>query len=246
MPESYETRLDEDAPPVRELSKAQRRLLGVLVEKAFTTPDQYPLTLKAATSGANQKSNRDPVANYSENAVWDALDQLRELGLVAVVHPESGRTERFRHYMRKRFPFSEPQLAIMTELMLRGRQQLGELRSRASRMVSIESLDELRRELTGLQELGYVQASGSLERRGIEVDHTLYTNDEKNRLPEMLTPTVSETPEIFPDESKALPGAIAVDHSQEISQLREEVESLRNTVEELKDDLSDLRRSLGA
>jgi hypothetical protein len=97
-------------PAPKELTKGQRRVLGVLVEKAITTPDQYPLTLKALTAGCNQKSNRDPITNYNEETVEQYLDELRGLGLVACVHTESGRTERFRHYVRKRYPFNEAQL----------------------------------------------------------------------------------------------------------------------------------------
>jgi len=105
---------------ITELSKPQRRVLGVLLEKAFTTPDQYPLTLKAITTGCNQKSNRDPISNYSESQVFETLESLREIGVAAVIHSESGRSERYRHYMRHRFNFTEPQLAILTELWLRG------------------------------------------------------------------------------------------------------------------------------
>src|SRR5690606_38507486 len=102
----------EERAAVRVLTRPQRRVLGVLVEKGLTTPDSYPLTLKAVTTGCNQKSNRDPVTNYSEDAVEETLDELRQLGLVAVVHTESGRTERYRHYVRKKYPFTEQQLAI--------------------------------------------------------------------------------------------------------------------------------------
>src|SRR5262245_57920311 len=102
----------EITTPIKELSKPARRVLGVLVEKGITTPEYYPLTLKAVTSGCNQKSNRSPITNYSEEDVYDILEKLRELGLVAVVHTESGRTERFQHYVRKRFTLTEPQLAI--------------------------------------------------------------------------------------------------------------------------------------
>ena len=121
---------EQDAPPITELNKGQRRVLGTLLEKAFTTPEAYPLTVKALTAGCNQKSNRHPLTEYSEDDVLEVLDQLRQMGLVAVVHTETGRTERFRHYMRKRFTFSEPQLAVLTELLLRGRQSIGDLRAR--------------------------------------------------------------------------------------------------------------------
>ncbi|HET6326413.1 MAG TPA: DUF480 domain-containing protein [Planctomycetaceae bacterium] len=173
---------EQDAPPITELSKAQRRVLGTLLEKAFTTPEAYPLTVKALTAGCNQKSNRHPLTEYSEDDVHDVLDQLRQMGLVAVVHTETGRTERFRHYMRKRFTFSEPQLAVLTELLLRGRQSIGDLRSRASRMVAIESLDELRVALRGLMEQKYLQANTGLERRGVEVDHNFYGAGENKKL----------------------------------------------------------------
>jgi len=173
---------DIAAPPVTELSKGQRRVLGVLLEKAFTTPENYPLTVKALTAGCNQKSNRDPVTNYDEDEVLSILDELRGMGLVAVVHTESGRTERFRHYVRKRFQYTEQQLAIFTELLLRGRQSAGDLRSRASRMVPIDSLDDLREALRGLQSQNAVQASGSLERRGVEIDHNFYQPREGRKL----------------------------------------------------------------
>ncbi|MCA9117982.1 MAG: DUF480 domain-containing protein [Planctomycetaceae bacterium] len=168
-----------DLPPVTELTRQQRRVLGVLSEKAFTTPEYYPLTLKAVIAGCNQKSNRDPVVNYSEDDVAEVLEQLREMSLTTVIYPQSGRTERYRHFLRHRFTFTEPQLAILTELLLRGRQSLGELRSRASRMVPIDSLGQLREELQGLIELGHAEASGDLERRGIEVDHTFYLPKER-------------------------------------------------------------------
>src|SRR5579872_6773241 len=97
--------IEQVGTPVTEFTKGQRRVLGTLLEKAFTTPEVYPLTVKALTAGCNQKSNRHPLTEYSEDDVLDILDQLRQLGLVAVVHTETGRTERFRHYVRKRYPW---------------------------------------------------------------------------------------------------------------------------------------------
>ncbi len=185
---------DTEKPTVRQLSKTQRRVLGVLVEKGFTTPEYYPLTLKAATTGCNQKSNRSPITHYSEDTVEETMDELRKLGLVAVVHTESGRTERYRHFMRQRYPFTETQLAIITELLLRGCQQTGELRSRASRMAPIASLDELRADLRELARQGYVQSSGPLERRGIDVAHTLYEPHEPPVFGVAVTPPQNATP----------------------------------------------------
>jgi len=237
------TDTDENLPPVRELSRSQRRVLGVLIEKGMTTPDQYPLTLKAATAGCNQKSNREPVTNYSEDDVLRVLDELREMGLVAVVLPSTGRTERYRHFVRKRFTFSEPQIAILAELWLRGRQQLGELRSRASRMVAIDSLDDLRQELQRLLDAGYLQSSGSLERRGIEVDHNFYRATEGQKL-EQTSGDEPEPPEM---PLSATSATAAVSHpagegasSVEVQQLRVRQEELEFEVEQLREQLSDL------
>jgi len=118
---------DEQLPPITSLSSAQRRVLGTMIEKALTVPESYPMTLKALTTGCNQKSSRHPITNYQEADVEETVGELRELGLAAVVHTESGRTERFRHYVRRRFSsLSEPQVAILGELLLRGRQSVGD------------------------------------------------------------------------------------------------------------------------
>src|SRR5579864_1862442 len=164
-----------ELPPLTSLSPAQRRVLGTMIEKGLTVPESYPMTLKGLTTGCNQKSARHPITNYQEADVEETLGELRELGLAAVVHTESGRTERFRHYVRRRFStLSEPQVAILGELLLRGRQSVGDLRGRASRMAppgSLESLEQLRTELTGLVSMKLVQSDGPLDRRGVEIDH---------------------------------------------------------------------------
>jgi len=236
--------------PLTTLSRKQRRVLGVLLEKAFTTPDQYPLTLKAVTSGCNQKNNRDPVSNYDEEDVANTLQELAKIGFVGVLHTESGRTERYRHYLRHRTKHTEPQLAILTELMLRGKQQLGELRTRASRMVAIDSLEQLRQELQTLAEQNLVRANGPLERRGIEVDHNLYPAGEnheplgayREEAPAATEPISRPTPRAAPstDDSR-----VAAMESQ-VEQLQDELSELRDRVAELTDEVASLRRQLGA
>ncbi|REJ72082.1 MAG: DUF480 domain-containing protein [Planctomycetota bacterium] len=248
----------ESAPP-RELSKSQRRVLGVLIEKGLTTPDQYPLTLKSLTTGCNQKSNRSPVTNYSEDAVEETVDELRQMGLAAVVHTGGGRTERFRHYARKRFPFSEVQLAVMAELWLRGRQQIGELRSRASRMCSIDSLDDLRSQLADLQSRGFVQADGPLERRGVSVDHAFYASSEAVRMasePDEVEakPGIGETgvnrpasapPEVGSDELADVQASIDELRTAQ-RELASEMQSAIERIREIAEEVSDLRTQLGA
>jgi uncharacterized protein len=230
---------DQTVPGPKRIARGPRRVLGVLLEKAFTTPDVYPLTVKACTSGCNQKNNRDPVTNYSEEQVREILDELREAGVAAVVHTDGGRAERFRHYMRKRYPFSEVQLAIVTELLLRGRQQPGELRTRASRMVPIDSQEILKAALVELQEQGYVQASGPLERRGVEVDHTFYLDGENQTL---APGNFNET------DSTDVPGErISRSGGRDLSltAMTEEIAALRDKVSRLEEQMEEFRRAVG-
>lgn len=240
--------------PLTTLTRKQRRVLGVLLEKAFTTPEQYPLTLKATTTACNQKNNRDPVSNYDEDTVAATLEELREIGFVGVLHTEGGRTERYRHYLRHRTRLSEPQLAIMTELLLRGKQQLGELRTRASRMVAIDTQEALRSALQTLLDQGLVRANGPLERRGIEVDHNLYPpNENHEALSEYREEPAAAEPERPAPRPVAAPPTSSGGEASRVSRLEATVESLQSDVRELRermselvDELADLRRQLGA
>ena len=236
---------EEQQVDITELSKGQRRVLGVLLEKAFTTPEYYPLTLKAIVTGANQKSNRMPVMNLTEEDAEDIAEQLREMGLLAVVHTESGRSERYRHYMRRVTPLNEPQLAIMTELLLRGRQSIGDLRSRIKRMVEVESLPELRKELGILMEMGYVRSNADLERRGVEIDHNWYrSNENVEPMPTMSAapqPAASASP-----VSSPAPQAPAASNEliQRIEKLETTCEELSTRNQELEQQVEDMTREL--
>lgn len=263
----------EPEVPLKPMSRIQRRVLGVLIEKAFTTPEYYPLTLKAVTTGCNQKNNREPVTQYTEEEVEDALNQLREVGVVAVVHTETGRTERWRHWMRRRLTISEAQLAILGELLLRGRQALGELRSRASRMILIESLEQLRAELKGLMDRQLARTNGHLERRGIEVDHALYEAREPlaqamhppadDSAPEPVSRPAAAVAAPRPTATVAAPSPASAgpsDVSQRLAAVeslcstlsrqnqeqQSELAALREELERLTSDLHQLRQSLGA
>lgn len=245
--------------PLKELSRKQRRVLGVLLEKAFTVPDQYPMTLKGITTGCNQKNNRDPVSNYSEDDVADTLTQLQQIGFVGCLHTEGGRTERYRHYMRHKTKLTEPQLAIMTELLLRGRQQLGELRTRAGRMVPIDSQEALRQGLQGLQELDLIRANGRLEQRGIEVDHNLYPTGENHDRMTMLADDADDEAIDAPRAIAPRPVAAVVADDRTVvgssdrvaaleglvRELKDEINSVRSEFRDLQDKFDDLRRQLG-
>jgi uncharacterized protein YceH (UPF0502 family) len=261
---------DANLPPIKSLTPSQRRVLGTMIEKALTVPESYPLTLKALTTGCNQKSARHPLTNYSEDEVEDTLTKLRDLGLAAVVHTESGRTERFRHYARRRWSqLSEPQVAILGELLLRGRQPMGELRSRASRMApggSLESIDQLRTELAGLLSQGMIQSDGPLERRGIEIDHNLYEARESKQMTQRTTfdddpipaatavvPPSAPRPALVSAPAAPAPATNTGELASRISMLeaawsdlRAENRELRESLEEVRKSLDNLREALGA
>lgn len=140
-----------------QLDPHEARLFGVLVEKAMTTPDQYPLSINAALNGANQKSNRDPVLALEEHEVAGALMRLEKKYLARKVFPGNSRVEKYIHNAKDALNLSGGALAIMAELLLRGPQTVGELRGRAGRMIELESLGAVEAILADLIERGYVQ-----------------------------------------------------------------------------------------
>ena len=140
---------------IRPLDAFERRVLGVLIEKAKTTPDQYPLSLNGVVTGCNQKSNRDPVMTVDEEQAARALEGLRKCGAAAEVFG-SGKLPRYRHLAYEWLGVGKEELGIMGELLLRGEQTEGDLRGRASRMDPIPDLDTLRVHLDRLAERGLV------------------------------------------------------------------------------------------
>jgi hypothetical protein len=139
------------------LDAHEARVFGVLVEKALTTPEQYPLSINAATNGANQKSNRDPVLSLGEDEVAAALDRLEQKYLARKVFPGGSRVEKYVHLGKDGLGLDAAQLAVMAELLMRGPQTSGELRGRASRMIAIDSLEALAALLEPLVAEGFVR-----------------------------------------------------------------------------------------
>lgn len=132
-------------------SPDELRVLGVMIEKALTTPDQYPMTINALTAGCNQKQNRDPVMELPESVVSRAVRQLELRGVVDQAPPSPGaRSVRFRHRTTDVFHWDRREMAIMAELMLRGAQTAGELRTRASRMTPFQDVQSVVNILEGL------------------------------------------------------------------------------------------------
>jgi hypothetical protein len=115
------------------LTAEELRVLGALIEKEATTPDQYPLTMNGLLSATNQTSNRNPVVSYDAATVSRALDRLRALGLARVVHSPSNRAEKYRHVVPEAWALSPAELAVLAVLVLRGPQTVNELRARTER-----------------------------------------------------------------------------------------------------------------
>jgi uncharacterized protein len=118
----------------------ETRVLGSLVEKELTTPEYYPLSLNALVNACNQKSNRDPVMNLDEEAVRDALRSLDKIGLAGPADNMASRVSKYEHRLQEAYNFTRHETAILAELLLRGPQTPGELRSRADRMHKFDDL----------------------------------------------------------------------------------------------------------
>lgn len=168
---------ETEAPGWRALDSMQRRVLGVLVEKAKTTPDAYPLTVNSIKTASNQKSNRNPKMDLAADDVMATLDELREMRAVAEIQGD-GRTDKYRHLAYEWLGVDKFELAVMTELLLRGEQTLGELRGRAARMEPIAGMSELKPILASLKEKGLL-VEITPPGRGQIVTHGLYLDGEQ-------------------------------------------------------------------
>ena len=136
--------------PVDELSAAELRVLGCLIEKEATTPDAYPLTLNSLRLACNQSTSRDPVVAYSDLDVEKALTSLRSRGLTRTVHSTSNRAAKFKHVADDVYELTRRELAVLSVLMLRGPQTVGELKTRTERQHSFRNTDDVETTLVAL------------------------------------------------------------------------------------------------
>jgi uncharacterized protein YceH (UPF0502 family) len=253
------------SPRWQPLEAIERRVLGVLVEKAKTTPEAYPLSLNALRSGCNQKNNRSPLMQLEESQIEDALDALRKVGAASVVQGE-GRIDRYRHRAYEWLDVDKVELAVMAELLLRGSQTVGELRGRAARMEPIKGLSELQPTLDSLEAkrlIQYLTPPG----RGSVVTHTLYLDREMEKVRReagehvatagtrqpVLTgagspsggarsPVAAEPsrPASAPTPKRTTPPPIAK-HADDTDQLRDQLDSLREELAAVKRELDTAR-----
>jgi uncharacterized protein YceH (UPF0502 family) len=256
-------------PLWRPLEPSDRRVLGVLIEKAKTTPENYPLSLNALRNGCNQKNNRAPLTQMEEEQVEETLESLRKLGAVIVIQGD-GRVEKYRHRAYEWLGVEKVELAVMAELLLRGAQTVGELRGRAARMEPIKDLGELRPVLDALAAkrlIMYLTPPG----RGCVLSHALYQDRELDKVRREAaamhgdesaesndsavasTNTIPRSPAVMQPRPAAMqPSGLEA----EVGRLREELTALKREFEaarvefetsttELRGQLDDLNRQLG-
>jgi len=228
------------------LSPEAGRVLGCLVEKQLTTPQQYPLTLLALTTAANQSTNRDPVVDLGEDEVLDALDELRAERLVRVVLPSHGRSvKRYRHVLDEVWGLDATRAGLLAVLLLRGPQTVGELRARTERMVTLDTTDDVQAELDVLA--GHQdhllrrldRRPGQKEERWEQTVAGPWdgaTGDAGTESPSTGGTPVVDGP--VPGDRDPAPSEGSADLGAEVAQLRAEVAGLRR-------ELDELRRGLG-
>ncbi|WP_339722726.1 DUF480 domain-containing protein [uncultured Paraglaciecola sp.] len=219
-----------------QLSPIQARLIGVLLEKEVTTPDQYPLSLNGLTLGCNQKSNRDPVMSLTESDVQNVLDELKEKKLI-LEHTGSGsRVVKYKHrFCNTEFSdlkFSRQQLAIICVLLLRGPQTPGELRTRTNRLADFDNVEEIEATLHKLQDLNDQQLVVKLDREPGKRDSRyahLFSGEQGLQIQTSL-PTYSN-----PADYEGNATSVSSKDSERITQLEQQVASLTSQLAELKE-----------
>lgn len=198
------------------LNDIETRVLATLIEKQYATPDYYPMTENAARLGANQKNNRNPVTNLSEEEVREALDSLQRKRLTGMFREHNARAPKYRQFLDREYKLEAPQTIVMAILMLRGPQTIGELRGRAESMNhKFASLQEVETVIQSLINAVPNALATQLERQ---------SGEREVRYAHLLAGTPS--PVVRVEEKSEIEGRLEA--------LEAEVRELRALVEELK------------
>jgi uncharacterized protein len=233
---------------IAELTPPEQRVLGCLIEKRWTTPDQYPLSLNGLRLACNQSTNRDPVTAYDEATVREAAQRLCLYGLARLASGHGSRAVKYRHLAEEALDLDREELAVLAVLLLRGPQTPGELKARTERMAPLASLDDVERVLGVLSERGYARRLG--RRPGQKEDrfeHLLGGPGEAQpsaavhaSSPAPESTPAAPPPPAYPPSSVSVPsaplpssdgnGALA----ERVAALEEEVASLRAELDELR------------
>jgi uncharacterized protein YceH (UPF0502 family) len=236
------------------LNPRERRVVGVLAEKGKTTPEYYPLSVAALVAGCNQKSNRDPITNYDQDDVEDTLHSLRKKGAVIMVESIGSRVAKWKHTLYEWLKVNKAELAVIIELLLRGPQTEGELRSRVSRMEPLADLPALQALLEALTPRGLVvYLSPPGQKRGVMVTHGLYPPEELEKVRNAFAASAAAGSDdddlparISTSRAELTAAATAPAWSTEIAQVRAEIDDLRHRLDALTAEIRDLKSALGA
>ena len=216
------------------LTPTEARVIGCLIEKALTTPDQYPLSLNALTNACNQLTNREPVVAFDEQTVVRALDGLRDKRLATLFTGAESRVAKYKHTLTDRLLLTPGELALLCVLMLRGPQTLGELRTRSERLFNFDSMPEVEETLNALAARQPQPLVAKLPRQ---------PGTKESRYAQLLSgaaPTAIAAPETV---GRAEPATLAVRAENErIVKLEGEVLELRRQLGELEQKFADFRK----
>ncbi|HEX8646774.1 MAG TPA: YceH family protein [Thermoleophilaceae bacterium] len=235
-----------------EPSPVEIRVLGALIEKQRTTPDQYPLTLNSLRLACNQSTNRDPVVDYDEAAIKDALQRLRQRGWTRYAAGHGGRTAKYRHLLNEALGLAPDEMAVLCVMMLRGPQTPGELKQRTERLHPFGSLADVEETVGRLidRELAArVRRPGQKEDRFAQLLGGTGEGDAEPH-PWPVEPAVAADP----DEEERTTGLVAEARpvaavpdppGDGLDVLSDRVSALERTVVELREEIAELRRELG-
>ncbi len=214
-----------------ELSPAETRVLGCLIEKERTTPENYPLSLNALILACNQLTNREPILTLGDRETEDALDSLRQKKFATVIFGAGSRVQKYRHTLADVYNFSPQEYALLCVLLLRGPQTAGELRQRAERMAPFAALADAENVLNTMAEGGEPLVRLLPARPG----------QKERRYVQLLSGEPAEPAAAEP----SAPAVSTPTSAGRIDVLENEVAVLRTELSELRVSLEELRRQLG-
>jgi uncharacterized protein YceH (UPF0502 family) len=223
-----------------DLTPAEQRVLGCLLEKQRTTPDGYPLTLNALRLACNQATNRDPVVDYDDETLRPALEKLSRRRWVRYASGQGSRAPKYRHLLDEALEIDAAQQAVLTVLLLRGPQTLGELKSRTERLHALGDLDAVHGVLDGLVERDLVRSigrrPGQKEERWQHMLGGMQEPLDTASLPPYQEHTPPPSPAALAAAEEDLVGRAGVQDGR-LAALEAEVRALRDEVEALRDRL---------
>jgi uncharacterized protein len=237
--------------PAVDLSAPEIRVLGCLLEKQRTTPEAYPLSLNALRLACNQSTNRDPVVEYDEATIRDALHRLSRRRWARLASGPGSRAPKYRHLLDEALALPDDELAVLCVLMLRGPQTPGELKQRTERLHPLADLTAVHGTLTRLIDR---ELAARLDRRPGQKEER-YTHLLGEDAPEPAATAapaapapvpVPPLPDEAPTPAPPPPQPAAPQPDPRVDRLEEEVAALRSEVAALRSDLAELRASLDA